>query len=65
MEVLFLINKMVKGLSAITSSSQEVIQDILVMDFTIVTASLVGNPSNKDKHWVLVDTGLEDRKSVV
>jgi len=63
--VLLMINKIVKGLSAITSSSQEVIQDILVMDFTIVTACLVGDPSNKDKPWVLVDTGLENSDAFI
>lgn len=49
-------NKIVEVLSALTTSSQEVTQDILVMNFTVVTASLVGN---QDK-WVLVDTGLEN-----
>jgi len=52
-------NKIVEGLSALTSSSKEVIPDILVMDFTVVTACLVGDP-NKSDEWVLVDTGLEN-----
>jgi glyoxylase-like metal-dependent hydrolase (beta-lactamase superfamily II) len=47
-------NKIVEGLSALTTSSQEVTPDILVMNFTIVTACLVGYPDE----WGLVDTGL-------
>jgi glyoxylase-like metal-dependent hydrolase (beta-lactamase superfamily II) len=53
-------NKLVEGLSAMTTSSQEVIPDILVMNFTIVTACLIGYPDNKTDKWVLVDTGLEN-----
>ena len=49
-------NKLVEGLSAITTSSQEVNRDILVMNFTVVNACLVGRSDN----WVLVDTGLEN-----
>lgn len=30
------------------------------MNFTVVTACLVGDPTLKDKEWVLVDTGLEN-----
>jgi len=52
-------NKIVEGLSAMTTSSQEVIPDILVMNFTVVTACLVGTNNKKDE-WVLVDTGLEN-----
>lgn len=52
-------NKIIEGLSEITTTSQEVTSDILVMNFTIVTACLVGNPDN-DSEWVLVDTGLEN-----
>lgn len=48
--------KMVETVSAISTSSQEVTSDILVLQFTIVTACIVGNSSN----WVLVDTGLEN-----
>jgi glyoxylase-like metal-dependent hydrolase (beta-lactamase superfamily II) len=49
-------NKMVELLSALTTSSEEVSPDILVLNFTIVNACVVGT---KDK-WVLVDTGLEN-----
>ncbi|TCQ04616.1 hypothetical protein EDD79_100619 [Serpentinicella alkaliphila] len=34
-------NKIIEGLSAMTSSYEEVTSDILVMDFTVVTACLV------------------------
>jgi len=50
-------NKIVKWLSAITTSSQEVTPDTLVLEFTIVNACIVGNHGNG---WVLVDTGLEN-----
>lgn len=53
-------NKMVEGLSAMNTSSREITPDILVMDFTVVTACLVGNPNNKKDEWVLIDTGLEN-----
>lgn len=49
-------NKLVEKLSAITSSAEEAISDILVMNFTVVTACIVGD-SNK---WMLIDTGLEN-----
>ncbi|MDS1030740.1 MBL fold metallo-hydrolase [Bacillota bacterium LX-D] len=53
-------NKIVEGLAAITSSTQEVTTDILVLNFTIVTACIVGNPQEENKEWTLIDTGLEN-----
>lgn len=50
----------IEGLSATTTSSQEITRDVLVMNFTIVTACLVGNPENMDGQRALVDTGLEN-----
>lgn len=49
-------NKMVEALSALNTTSLQITPDILVMNFTIVNASLVGNASN----YILVDTGLEN-----
>lgn len=51
-----MINQLLKGLSKITTTSQEVLPDILLLHFTIVTACIVGR---KDS-WVLVDAGLEN-----
>ncbi len=51
-----MINEMLNGLSKLTSSSQEVLPDILLLHFTIVSACIVGD----SKEWVLVDTGLEN-----
>ncbi len=51
-----MINEMINGLSKLTSSSQEVLPDILLLHFTIVSACIVGD----SKEWVLVDTGLEN-----
>lgn len=53
-------SKILEGFSAITASSEEVTSDILVLNFTIVTACLVGDPNNRTDGWVLVDTGLEN-----
>ncbi len=53
-------NKIVEVLSAITTSSQEILPDILLMNFTVVNACLVGNPSVNTDKWVLIDTGLEN-----
>lgn len=52
-------DNIVEGLSAMTTSSEEVTPDILVLQFTIVTACIVGDP-NTTGQWVLVDTGLEN-----
>lgn len=49
-------NKLVEKLSVMTSSVEEAASDILVMNFTVVTACLVGYA----KKWILVDTGLEN-----
>lgn len=53
-------NMLVEGLSVMTTSSQEVTPDILLLQFTIVTACVVGEPGNGTGHWALVDTGLEN-----
>lgn len=53
-------NKLVEGLSAMTTSAEEVTPDILLLQFTIVTACIVGDPAVKNGKWVLVDTGLEN-----
>jgi glyoxylase-like metal-dependent hydrolase (beta-lactamase superfamily II) len=53
-------NKIVEWLSKMTTSSHEVLPDILLMSFTIVNAFLVGDPNDKKGGWVLVDTGLEN-----
>lgn len=53
-------NKLVEALSALTTSSEELAQDLLLLNFTVVTACLVGDPTSEPKEWVLVDTGLEN-----
>lgn len=52
-------NKLVEGLSKMTTSSQETARDILLLEFTVVNACIVGD-SNNNGEWVLVDTGLEN-----
>jgi hypothetical protein len=49
-------NKMVEWLSAMNTTSSQITKDILIMNFTIVNASLVGTDGN----YILVDTGLEN-----
>lgn len=51
-----MINDLLKGLSKITTTSQEVLPDILMLQFTIVSACIVGTA----EEWALVDTGLEN-----
>lgn len=53
-------NKIVEALSSMTTSLMEVTPDVLVMNFTIVNACLVGYSENEMNKWVLVDTGLEN-----
>ncbi len=53
-------NKLVEWLSALATKSEEVAKDILMMNFTVVNACLVGSPDGFSKEWVLVDTGLEN-----
>jgi glyoxylase-like metal-dependent hydrolase (beta-lactamase superfamily II) len=51
-------NKLIEALSAVTSTSKVIASDVLVMNFRVVTACLLGEPNSA--HWVLVDTGLEN-----
>lgn len=51
-----MINQLLKGLSKITTTSREVLPDILLLHFTIVTACIVGGKDG----WVLIDAGLEN-----
>jgi glyoxylase-like metal-dependent hydrolase (beta-lactamase superfamily II) len=53
-------NKIVEGLSAITTFSKEITNDILLLEFTVVTACIVGNTGSSTGEWALVDTGLEN-----
>ncbi len=48
--------EMVKGLSKITTSSEQIIPSIIMLKFTNINAYMVGDNSG----WVLVDTGLEN-----
>lgn len=53
-------NKMVEVLSEITTKSQQITPEILVLQFTVVNACIISNGSEKSNQWVLVDTGLEN-----
>jgi len=58
-------NKIVEALSAMTSSTHEVMPDILTLQFTVVNVFMLGNPKSKDAEWVLVDTGLENSADLI
>jgi glyoxylase-like metal-dependent hydrolase (beta-lactamase superfamily II) len=58
-------NKLVEMLSSMSTSSKEVLPDILLMNFTVVTACLVGDPNDKTGKWVLVDAGLENSEDFI
>ncbi len=58
-------NKLVEGLSALTTSANRLTPDILVLEFTIVNACVVGDPSANNGQWVLVDTGLENSANFI
>jgi len=53
-------NKMIEGLSAMTTSFQEIGSDILILQFTIVNSCIIGKKNAETGEWVLVDTGLEN-----
>ena len=53
-------NMIVEGLSALTTSEQEVTPDILVLEFTVVNAFIIGDIGARSGEWTLVDTGLEN-----
>src|SRR5690554_3623244 len=55
-----LINEIVQDLSKLTTKSKDLKQDILILEFTIVNAFIIGYPSSHSKKWVLIDTGLEN-----
>ena len=60
MEVLNLKNKLLERVSNFRTKIQEVTSDILLLDFTVVNAYLIGEPYADRKDFVLVDTGLEN-----
>lgn len=49
-------NTLIEGLSSLTTSSQAIGSDILILQFTVVNSFLIGNPES----FVLIDTGLEN-----
>lgn len=53
-------NKMVEILSEMTTKSQQITPEILVLQFTVVNACIISENSEKNSQWVLVDTGLEN-----
>jgi glyoxylase-like metal-dependent hydrolase (beta-lactamase superfamily II) len=50
-------NKIVTSLAAVTTSNLEITPEILILQFTVVNAFMIGKPH---KEWVLIDTGLEN-----
>lgn len=54
------VDKLLQGISKITTTSQKVAEDILFLQFTVVNACIVGSPEKNNGNWVLVDTGLQN-----
>lgn len=52
-------NKMIELLSKITHSKEEISPNILILNFTISRAFIIGNPK-ESSDWILIDTGLEN-----
>ncbi len=52
-----MINQLLKIISKIAASTDEVLPDILILKFTIVNAFII---RMAEKKWVLIDTGLEN-----
>lgn len=55
-----MIDKMVEGISKLTTKSQDITPDICFLQFTIVNACIIGIPQAHSGEWVLVDTGLKN-----
>lgn len=53
-------NKIVEFLSEITTRSQQITPEILILQFTVVNACIISNNSKNNNQWILVDTGLEN-----
>lgn len=60
MEVFNLKNRLLERVSHLRTKAQEVTSDVLLLDFTIVNAFLIGDPFTDRKDYILVDTGLEN-----
>lgn len=56
-------NKIVEILSVLTTKSKEISSDILLLDFTVVNAFLIGKENTDD--FILVDTGLENSTNYI
>lgn len=53
-------NKLLERLAGMTDRTEEITSDVLLLEFTVVNACLVGDPLSDSKEFVLVDTGLEN-----
>jgi glyoxylase-like metal-dependent hydrolase (beta-lactamase superfamily II) len=58
-------NKILEGFSALTTTSEEITSDILLLQFTIVNACIVDSLNNNSSEWVLIDTGLENSANFI
>ena len=58
MFIISTVDEMLQMLSNLTERSKQVTRDIILLQFTVANACIVGNPNSKAHEWVLVDTGL-------
>ncbi|WP_160679436.1 MBL fold metallo-hydrolase [Clostridium sp. C8-1-8] len=54
-----MITEILNKVADLSSSCDQVTEDIIVARFKIVNAVLIGNVNSINKEWVLIDTGLE------
>lgn len=60
MEVLNLRNRLLERIPNFRTKAQEVVSDVLLLDFGVVNAFLIGDPLTDKKDFILVDTGIEN-----
>lgn len=53
-------NKLLERLSSITANAEQVTAEVILLNFTVVNAFLIGDPLSDGKEFILVDTGLEN-----
>lgn len=53
-------NRLLEGLSFVTANAEHVTHEVVLLNFTVVNAFLVGDPFADSKDFILVDTGMEN-----
>ena len=56
---------LLQGLASLTKKTTEIRPDLLLLEFTIVNACIVGRPQAPSGEWVLIDTALPNSASFI